>query len=278
MNLQPSELLGLPAHPLIVHFAVVLVPLAVGGFLGTGWRPRWRRRFGGAVAAIAVAGAIAAVLAAQSGKALEGPVRRAAAAGGAEAHYGRHPQFGTYAEVGALAFAAAVTAVWLCDEWRQRWSSRRLAASCGYLLGAAFGLVALATMVAAGHSGAALVWRDVGSFPAGRTATPTGPAARVSPAAAAPAGATVVAMAEFRFDPAEIRAAPGEVIVIEAENRGRVLHSFALNGLRVSSGAIVPAGSAELRFTAPPAPGRYQIVCNEEGHEEEGMVGALVVE
>ncbi len=52
-----DEILGLPAHPLLVHGAVVLVPLAAAGVVLIAFWPTARFRLGYAVLAIAAAGA-----------------------------------------------------------------------------------------------------------------------------------------------------------------------------------------------------------------------------
>lgn len=68
--MEIEELFGLPAHPLVVHAAVVLVPLAgVGALLCLS--PRIRRHLGIAVFVIAVLGTLATALAQGSGEALE---------------------------------------------------------------------------------------------------------------------------------------------------------------------------------------------------------------
>lgn len=65
---------GLPAHPLIVHIPVVLVPLATIGAILMLIRPSWRRMFEIPTAVLAVTAAIATQLALESGEALESQV------------------------------------------------------------------------------------------------------------------------------------------------------------------------------------------------------------
>ena len=62
---------GLVAHPLFVHLPAVLVPLATIGVIILAVRPGLVRNFGGVTAAIAGAGFVGALLAANSGEALE---------------------------------------------------------------------------------------------------------------------------------------------------------------------------------------------------------------
>jgi uncharacterized membrane protein len=65
-----KTLFGLPAHALLVHVPIVLIPLAAIGAAGVWWEP-WRRRFGWATAAILVVAGIFTQLAITSGKTLK---------------------------------------------------------------------------------------------------------------------------------------------------------------------------------------------------------------
>ncbi len=73
MDIQ--QLNGLPAHPLIVHLPVVLVPLATVGVLLMLVRPRWRHSLAVPTAVLATVAAIATQLAITSGEWLEEQVR-----------------------------------------------------------------------------------------------------------------------------------------------------------------------------------------------------------
>ncbi|MFI6760351.1 DUF2231 domain-containing protein [Micromonospora sp. NPDC050417] len=64
------EIMGLPVHPLVVHAAVVFVPLLVLLAIGYGVLPRFRSKIGWAVAALAVAAPAATLVAKLSGKEL----------------------------------------------------------------------------------------------------------------------------------------------------------------------------------------------------------------
>lgn len=66
-----DTILGLPVHALVVHFVVVLVPLAALGVVAMAVVPAWRQRFGLAVLAVATVGLIAVPVATMSGKKLE---------------------------------------------------------------------------------------------------------------------------------------------------------------------------------------------------------------
>lgn len=61
---------GIPAHPLVVHAVVVLLPLAAIGAVVIAVRPSLRRTLGVAVTLVALAGVVAVPIATQSGSGL----------------------------------------------------------------------------------------------------------------------------------------------------------------------------------------------------------------
>jgi hypothetical protein len=73
-----STLFGLPAHPLIVHSVVVLVPLVALGAVLVALSPSLRARYGSLVAAGAVLDVLLVPLASGSGEQLEDQVRETA--------------------------------------------------------------------------------------------------------------------------------------------------------------------------------------------------------
>ena len=62
---------GIPAHPLVVHAVVVLLPLAAVGTLLVVARPAWRRQLGIWVLLLALGGVAAIPVATQTGEQLE---------------------------------------------------------------------------------------------------------------------------------------------------------------------------------------------------------------
>ena len=161
--LEINRLFGLPAHPLLVHGAVVLVPLAAVAFLVAGARENWRRAYYLPVTLVAVAGGVFAFLAKQSGEPLSESVRRAGA------RVGEHPEQGDTAFLFAMLFALAAAAVYLFFRYESTLRSAlridswpRLPVSYNmvlYLAAAPLAALAIFTMIAAGHSGAELVWK-----------------------------------------------------------------------------------------------------------------------
>ncbi len=68
----PFDLInGIPVHPLVVHLAVVMVPIAAIGLLVMVFWPTFSRRYGGWVVAVAAVGMGAAFLAKESGEVLQ---------------------------------------------------------------------------------------------------------------------------------------------------------------------------------------------------------------
>lgn len=61
---------GLPIHPLVVHAAVVLLPLGALGLVAMVVKPALQERYGSLIMAVIVMGAGSAFVADQSGEAL----------------------------------------------------------------------------------------------------------------------------------------------------------------------------------------------------------------
>ncbi|GAA4695618.1 DUF2231 domain-containing protein [Phytohabitans rumicis] len=66
-----EEIMGLPAHPLLVHFAVVFVPLLAVSAVAYALLPRLRAKIGWVAALLAIGGPLAALFAKLSGAELE---------------------------------------------------------------------------------------------------------------------------------------------------------------------------------------------------------------
>jgi hypothetical protein len=159
-----DEILGLPAHPLLVHGAVVLVPLAAAGVALIAFWPAARFRLGYAVVAIAAAGAMTAILAERSGESLEDRVD------GTELieEHTELGETGTTAGVAVLVAAAAVVGTDVAlrrrksataDDPTPDSSSVTAAIIVGIfaLVLAGGGAIQVARI---GHSGAKAVWND----------------------------------------------------------------------------------------------------------------------
>jgi hypothetical protein len=169
-----EEIMDLPAHPLLVHAAVVFVPLLALGSVLYAIFPPVRARINWAVALVALAAAGSAVLARLSGDAFRARLQRANAEP-ALTSINAHKQFGDYTMWAVLALAiVTLLLVWATPVRRRRdpdydedydYSERRSGGA-----GAAFLQVVLAIVVAGlaaasvyyvfrtGDSGARMVW------------------------------------------------------------------------------------------------------------------------
>ncbi|GAB3448538.1 DUF2231 domain-containing protein [Actinophytocola sediminis] len=106
---MPDFVGGLPLHPLVVHFVVVLLVIAVGGAIIISVWPAVRRRFGWLVVAAAGVGTLLVPVATDSGEFLEGRI-------------GTSPAIQAHAELGdllvwwALGLFVAVTALMVASQ------------------------------------------------------------------------------------------------------------------------------------------------------------------
>jgi uncharacterized membrane protein len=149
-----NTLFGLPAHPLLVHIPVVLIPLALAGTLGLFWEP-WRRRFGWATAAILVVAGICTQLAISSGQTLRRTLDNDTAL--VKAHVAIAENIRPWL---LLFFLALVAFLWL--ERRQRETGTvdmRQPLLAGTLVASiVFGVVSVYWVQRIGHTGAKAVW------------------------------------------------------------------------------------------------------------------------
>jgi len=166
---------ALPAHPLIVHLPVVLVPLATVGAILMLIRPSWRERFEIPTAVLAVVAAIATQLAIGSGEALEERVEESKLV---KAHAGIAEQARPWVFLFAIVMVAVV--VWDFVQKRRQAadeatpdsvpesvpktaSVRSRAATVAVALtavGLILGIGSSVQIYRTGHSGAKATWHD----------------------------------------------------------------------------------------------------------------------
>ena len=149
------ELFGIPVHPLVVHAAVVVVPLVALGTLIVAFWEKARRRFGWLLTVFSVGAVGSTILAAVSGQELfeslgEDP----------SSTLKGHMSWGKVAFWPALAMAVALVAMMLTTRGRdpeQRpprlyWVMAVIAASAA--------VASLVLIMMVGHSGATAVWTE----------------------------------------------------------------------------------------------------------------------
>jgi len=154
--MEISELFGLPAHPLVVHAAVVLLPLAALATLIAAVAPRVRHQWAPVALAMALAATLAVGLAQGSGEELEEQVDETRLV---EEHTERGETVLPWA-IALTVAAAAVTVVPLVVRRRQTLPAKTVTAA---LVVAALitGAGATWTVADVGHSGAKATWDDV---------------------------------------------------------------------------------------------------------------------
>ncbi|MFI6299855.1 DUF2231 domain-containing protein [Nonomuraea sp. NPDC050790] len=145
-----NEILGLPAHPLIIHFAVVLTPLLVAVSVAYAAVTRWRPQLAWAVVALSVAAPAAVFAARQSGMALK-EARFATAEGDLGRRIATHESFATPLLLSTLALG--VLSLLLVFAARNKTAGLVLS-----VLTVVAALVAAYYVFRAGDSGARAVW------------------------------------------------------------------------------------------------------------------------
>lgn len=145
------DILGLPLHPLVVHAAVVLVPLASVGALLLVGVARLRLRYGWVTVALAVAAAASALIARFSGDALAEGLGI-----GSSPAVQAHRMWGVWAPWPALLMALGLLALVTTSRSMDgpRAVLRRVAAG----VTAVAAVASLVLILLTGHSGATSVW------------------------------------------------------------------------------------------------------------------------
>lgn len=141
-------LAGLPLHPLLVHSAVVLVPLVAIGALVMSYLPSFSRRHGKMILILAVIAQVSVFLAKMSGEAFSEILDK---------NVGKHAELG---EIAPLVTLPMVALIYL------RWRMDRAGSSIGNvvirrLTSVALVISSLASLILiflVGHSGASSVW------------------------------------------------------------------------------------------------------------------------
>jgi hypothetical protein len=156
-DVEIEELFGLPAHPLVVHAAVVLLPLAAIATVVCACVPRARRHYAPVALGLAIVATLAVGLAQGSGEALEDQVDETELVE-------EHTEQGEQVLPWAIAVTAAAALVAAGPLVSRRWPTipgRAITATL-VVLSLAGGIGATWTVIEVGHSGAKATWNDVG--------------------------------------------------------------------------------------------------------------------
>ena len=156
-----TEIAGIPSHPLLVHAAVVLLPLAALALVLAAWWPAARARLGVGLPVLALVAALSCYLAKESGERRE---QRPSMAGMREQIAGHETQ-GTATFYWSLALLVISVLVWAGSSAAVASRISALTVLSGragtVVLGVLSTVTAVACLwgvIAAGHSGATMVW------------------------------------------------------------------------------------------------------------------------
>ena len=154
-----DSIFGLPGHPLLVHAAVVLVPLAAIGTIVIAFWPAARNRIGWITAGLGVVGFFFAFFAKESGEALIETVRVTAAVKS-------HAEMGDWGVIGAFLVGGSACTLMLFDQFVKERAKRNLPElSITRPLRTLIGVFAVVLsifgtvlVINVGHSGAKATW------------------------------------------------------------------------------------------------------------------------
>jgi len=161
-----DSIFGLPSHPLIVHAAVVLVPLAAIGAIVIAFWPAARERIGWITAGLGVVGFFFAFFAKQSGEVLLETTRVTEAVKA-------HAEMGKWGLIGAFLVGGSACSLMLFDQFVKERAKRglpelsitrplRTLIAVFAVVLSIFGTV---LVINVGHSGAKATWENKNNAP-----------------------------------------------------------------------------------------------------------------
>ncbi len=156
--MEINSLFGLPAHPLVVHAAVVMLPLAAVMTVCAAVWPRARKWWAPVALVMAIVATIAVGMAQQSGESLESHVDRTELV---RDHTSKGDTVLPWA-IAVMVMAAAVTAI---DPISKRYPRAKLTGRAGHaaliVVTSVVAVGAIYTVIDVGHSGAKATWSEV---------------------------------------------------------------------------------------------------------------------
>jgi len=153
--MELNNLFGLPAHPLLVHLPVVMVPMAALGAILLAIFPRFFTRYGWWVTGIAFIGAVGSILAAGSGEALEQNL------GEQSALLEHHAQLGETTRLLSIILFAILLVVMLVRRFKPDLLAKKAVGVVVSVLIGASAVGAAWAVVETGHNGAKASWCEV---------------------------------------------------------------------------------------------------------------------
>jgi hypothetical protein len=143
-----GTLAGLPLHPLLVHSAIVLVPLVAIGALVMSYLPSFSRRHGRLILILAVVAQVSVFLAKMSGEAFSEILNK---------NVEKHAELGEIAPLATLPMVVLIYLRWRMDRAGSSIGNAAVRRLTSIALVIA-SLVSLVVIFLVGHSGATSVW------------------------------------------------------------------------------------------------------------------------
>jgi hypothetical protein len=149
--MEVAKLFGLPAHPLVVHLPIVLIPLVAAATVVLALRPATRRHLGPVTVGFAAIAAIGVQLALGSGEALEPHVEKTAL-------LHRHTELADSLRPLTFLFFVLLLALVLIDRRPPR--TRSWLVPVVAVLAVTSGLATTARLIQVGDAGARATWHE----------------------------------------------------------------------------------------------------------------------
>lgn len=200
LPIKISNAFGLPAHPLLLHVPVVLVPMLSVVSVALAVRPAWRLRFGLSAGVLAIVTMAGTILTAGAGEALKkqqdsrprgggmpgqgggmprqgsmprqgGMPRQGSGNQDESAQLSHHANLGSELRILVILLAVALVILVILERYRAIAStgflSRPLSATAVAAVAAVVAVVSLIWVIRTGHAGAQMTWGHEGARPSG---------------------------------------------------------------------------------------------------------------
>ena len=148
-----GELFDVPAHPLLVHIPIVLLPLLAIAAIVMAAKPAWRSRLTWPLFAATLITAAVTVWVTQAGEQLEEALQPAL---GSKAD--RHAELGDQTALLATIFYVGAACMVAMNRWFKRLTRSAVALAWGVAL---LGVVTAVWVIRTGHEGARITWDGI---------------------------------------------------------------------------------------------------------------------
>lgn len=193
LPIQLSDAFGLPAHPLLLHVPVVLVPVLSVVTVALAVRPAWRVRFGFSAGVLAIVTMAGTILTAGAGEALKKQQDSRPRGGGMPGQRGgmpgqgggmpgqgggnqdesaqlsQHANLGSELRILVILLAVALVILVILERYRaivsKGFLSRPVPATAVAAVAAVVAVVSLIWVIRTGHLGAEITWGHEGARP-----------------------------------------------------------------------------------------------------------------